>query len=39
VIKVWCGFKEDKLTRIVQSGVLGRLSNLSFRYIMTVPQY
>lgn len=39
VIKVWCGFKEDKLSNILQGGVLGRLSNLSIRHISTIPQY
>ena len=39
VIKIWCGFKEDKLTPLLQEGLLGRLNNLSFRHISTIPQY
>ena len=39
VIKIWCGFKEDKITSIIKTGVLGKLSNLTFKHIPTTPQY
>ena len=39
VIKIWCGFKEDKLTGILQNGLLSKLNNLTFKHISTIPQY
>jgi len=39
VIKIWCGFKEDKLTHLLQNGLLSKLNNLTFKHISTVPQY
>jgi hypothetical protein len=39
VIKIWCGFKEDKLTNLLQDGLLSKLNNLTFKHISTVPQY
>ena len=38
VIKIWCGFREDKLTTIIKN-VLGKLTNLTFKYIPTSPEY
>jgi len=39
VIKIWCGFKEDKLTNLLQDGLLSKLNNLTFKHISTIPQY
>jgi hypothetical protein len=33
VIKIWCGFKEDKLINILQNGLLSKLNNLTFKHI------
>lgn len=39
VIKIWCGFKEDKLTAILREGILGKIVNLTLKHILTAPEY